>query len=450
MNPAVMIFSVDSALQEVLERSLTSFGLHFDQFREKSALLGQLGMRPYQYVVLDSRAVGEDMDVVSLLRGQGNYRILWVTPAGELGRAADAIRRGADFYLPVPVQDHALAQLWREWGRQDQAGQWHVLPAEAEPADADGKIIGRSEALKRVFAMASRVAVTDSPVLITGETGVGKEQVARTIHRLSDRAHRTFVAVNCGAIPENLIESELFGFRKGAFTGANSDRPGLFEQANGGTFFLDEVGELSPNLQVKLLRVLEEDKIRPLGAGEEIQINVRILAATNRDLFEATQSGKFRLDLFYRLNVIQIHISPLRERREDIPPLIKFFLEKYNDRFRKNVISISRDALFALIHYDYPGNVRELENIIQHGVLLADENVMTRTSLPPQVFQKVQLALEGPKKDETVNLEKAEASLIKQALLRFKGNQSETSRSLGISRSTLWRKIKSYHLESYK
>jgi transcriptional regulator with PAS, ATPase and Fis domain len=203
-------------------------------------------------------------------------------------------------------------------------------------------------------------------------------------------------------------------------------------------------------MQIKLLRVLEEDKIRPLGAGDEVRVNVRILAATNRDLAEDIAQKKFRMDLFYRLNVIAIHVPPLRERPGDIPPLIKFFLHKYNQRFGKNIISITRDALFALLHYDYPGNVRELENIIQHGVILSDGNVIEKTALPPQVFKQSQLALEGSRKERPVSLDQAEEDLIKQALTRFGGNQTETAKSLGISRSTLWRKIKAYQLENFK
>lgn len=444
----VIIFSEDRELKDAVKALLPASRYQCDEIHDKMALLNQLGREDHSLVVLDARAVGSEMDLVSMLRGHGSHRLLWLTPDNGIAGAADAIRRGADFYLTLPLQEAYFRQVIGEWEREEQAGDERWLPS--EPATFGGEIIGRSAALKHVFMLAARVAPTDSPVMITGETGSGKELVARFIHRFSHRAARPFVAVNCGAIPESLLESELFGFRKGAFTGAVADRAGLFEQADGGTFFLDEVGELSPAMQVKLLRVLEEGAIRRLGAGEEIGVDVRILAATNRDLREEVRAGRFREDFYYRINVIHIRVPPLRERREDIPPLIRHFLNKYNERFSRNVVSITRDALFGLTQYDYPGNVRELENIIQHGVLLADENVIGKTSLPPQVFQRVQLAIGGPKSDQVVSMEKAEEDLIKNALLKHDGNQTEAAKSLGISRSTLWRKIKAFGLESFK
>ncbi len=446
----LLVLSEDRALKDELQKGLAPSRYQCDELREKDRLLDQSGAVEYAVIVLDEASVGGDLDLVSLLREQRPHKVLWLSRDGHVASAAEAIRRGADFYLPLPLDSGLWQQLLGEWERHDarEPGH-HALPARlAEFQEAE--VVGQSEAIRRAFLLAARVAPTDSPVLITGETGVGKELVARAVHRLSNRSHKPFVAVNCGAIPETLLESELFGFRKGAFTGATMDRAGLFEQAAGGTFFLDEVGELSPAMQIKLLRVLEEDKIRPLGAGDEVRVNVRILAATNRDLAEDIAQKKFRMDLFYRLNVIAIHVPPLRERPGDIPPLIKFFLHKYNQRFGKNIISITRDALFALLHYDYPGNVRELENIIQHGVILSDGNVIEKTALPPQVFKQSQLALEGSRKERPVSLDQAEEDLIKQALTRFNGNQTETAKSLGISRSTLWRKIKAYQLENFK
>ncbi len=450
MMNKVIIFSEDRTLKDELKKNLGASKYQCDEIREKEQLLDQAGSADYRLIVLDARSVGGDMDLVSLLREQSHNKILWLTPDGSLGTAAEAIRRGADFYLTLPLNPDWFRQVLGEWEREDHQGpgRWAPPPGLLEYREAD--VVGQSEAIKRVFVMAARVAPTDSPVLITGETGVGKELVARAIHRLSDRENKPFVAVNCGAIPEALLESELFGFRKGAFTGAIADRPGLFEQANGGTFLLDEVGELSPAMQVKLLRVLEDGMLRQLGGTEETKVNVRILAATNRDLLEEVQERKFRMDLFYRLNVINIHVPPLRERPDDIPPLIKYFLQKYNKRFNRSIISITRDALFSLMNYDYPGNVRELENIIQHSVLLANNNIIEKTSLPPQVFQRGQLALEGSRKEKPISIDQAEEELIKQALTRFDGNQTETAKSLGISRSTLWRKIKAYKLENFK
>lgn len=446
----VVVFSQDRQLKDQLKSIFQVPKYSFDELREKDLVLDYLSNEYFNYIILDARAVGGDMDLVSILREMGMQKILWLTPEETIGSAADAIRRGSDFYLTLPLKEQFLKQVIGEWETQEQAPQAALAPLAENIEFEEAKFVGRSEKIKHVFLLAARIAPSDSTILITGETGVGKELVARTIHRLSDRSKKPFVAINCGAIPENLLESELFGFKKGAFTGANQDRPGLFQQANGGVFFLDEIGELSPTMQVKLLRVLDENKIRPLGTSEEIPVNVRILAATNRDLVEEVAANRFRMDLLYRLNVVNIIIPPLRERPEDIPPLVKFFLEKYNNRFKKNVISITRDALFGMMQYDYPGNVRELENIIQHGILLSDGNVITKTSLPPRVFQRAQLAIEGSKKDQSVSMDKAEEELIKQALVRFDGNQTSTAKSLGISRSTLWRKIKAYKLENFK
>ncbi len=446
----VMVFSEDRDLKDAFKQSMNPTRYRCDELWDKSALLDQIGLADYSLVVLDAGTVRGDMDLVSMLREGGTYKILWLAPENGMGNAAEAISRGADFYLTLPLQEQLLKSVIAEWKRRETAGEYRWWP-ETEALDLYSEgVIGRSEEVKRVFLMAARVAPTDSSVLITGETGVGKELVARAIHRLSDRAKQTFVAVNCAAIPENLLESELFGVKKGAFTGAVSDRRGLFEQANHGTFLLDEIGELSPGSQVKLLRILEESKVRPLGGSEETPINVRILAATNRDLREAVKNGNFREDLFYRIHVINIHVPALRERPEDIPLLIKHFLEKYNRRFKRSVISITREAIYGLLHYDYPGNIRELESIIQHGVLLSENNVIGKTSLPPQVFQKAQLAIEGPPKEKEVSIQRAEEDLIKQALTQNDGNQTEAAKQLGISRSTLWRKIKTYKLENFK
>ncbi len=450
MTQKVIIFSEDRKLKDTLKENLPVSKYVCDEIRDKEQLLDLAGTYEHPLVILDFRTVGGDMDLVSILQGRQYHRILWLTSQENIANAAEAIRRGADFYLTLPLNEMFLKQLLGEWEQEKSNGKPAFTPLPDKIDFMEGKIIGKSESVKRAFIMAARVAPTDSSIIITGETGVGKELVARAIHRLSHRGNKTFVAVNCGAIPETLLESELFGFRKGAFTGATADRAGLFEQANGGTFFLDEIGELSPALQVKMLRVLEDGKIRPLGSSEEIRVNVRVLAATHRDMNEEVSQGRFRMDLFYRINVVNIHIPPLRERTEDIPSLIRYFLQKYNERFNKNIISITRDALFFLINYDYPGNIRELENIIQHGVLLSDNNVIEKTSLPPQVFQRAQLALEGSRKEQSVNMQQAEEDLIKNALTRFDGNQTETAKSLGISRSTLWRKIKVYKLENFK
>jgi transcriptional regulator with PAS, ATPase and Fis domain len=320
-------------------------------------------------------------------------------------------------------------------------------------------LLGNSAAMRRVTHLASKIAPTDSTVLITGETGTGKELLARAIHELSPRREKPFVAVNTGAIPENLQESELFGHLRGAFTGAVSDRRGLFEEANHGTLFLDEIGDTAPMLQVKLLRVLESREFRAVGASEDKRVDVRIIAATNRDLGALTAAGKFREDLFFRLNVIHIHMPPLRERAEDVEQLLGFFLEHYRHRFHKNLKGFSPEALKLLRGYPYPGNVRELDNIVQRAVLMAEGERIGPADLVsglprplglPAHLEEGALSAGGGLFDGRgfMNVSEVEKELILHTLKKLGGNQSLASKKLGISRSTLWRKMKEHRISA--
>jgi transcriptional regulator with PAS, ATPase and Fis domain len=311
-------------------------------------------------------------------------------------------------------------------------------------------IVGRSRKMRRVLRLVSMVARTESPVLITGESGTGKELVAQSIHLQSRRSGEEFVPVNCGALPETLFESELFGHAKGAFTGAVGDKAGLFEIADSGTLFLDEIGEMPLSTQVKLLRAIEERRIRRVGAGTFRSVDVRIIAATNRDMTAALESGEFRKDLFYRLNVFQIELPPLRERREDIPLLSAYFLEKYNIKLGKKVKGFAPGTQRALLAYSYPGNVRELENAIERAVALTEGERITEFALPPAIAQSPVLMLadggDGYYGDDLTLLE-VEKLHIQRVLAKHGWSASRAARSLGISRSTLWRKIAKYGLK---
>jgi len=316
-------------------------------------------------------------------------------------------------------------------------------------------IAGRSPAIKKLHNLISKVAPTDSTVLLTGETGVGKGVFAEAIHRLSKRAAGPFVSINCSAIPESLLESELFGYKKGSYTGAAADRKGLMEEANKGSIFLDEIGDMSLSLQSKMLHVLENGEVRRIGDNESKKIDVRIITATNKDLWKEIGLGKFREDLFFRINVIRLHIPPLRERREDIPILIRYFLEKYNKEYNKDVIRISDEVLSVLLQYDYPGNVRELENIIKHGIIFSEKNIITKADLPsgmpePALLEAPKAELPGEKqilgeKFETISA--MEKRLILETLQKTNNNHTSSAKKLGISRSTLWRKMKEYGIE---
>jgi transcriptional regulator with PAS, ATPase and Fis domain len=325
--------------------------------------------------------------------------------------------------------------------------------------------------MRRILRLIEKIAPTESTVLVTGESGTGKELVARAIHHLSPRSGRVFLAINAGAFPDTLIESELFGHVRGAFTGADRERRGLFEEASGGTLFLDEVAEMAPHLQVRLLRVLETGEVRPIGSAETRRVDVRVIAATNQDPLAAVKKGALREDLFYRLNVFHIVLPPLRDRREDIPLLAAYFAERKSRDLGKTVTRFARDAQTAIMRYDYPGNVRELEHAIERAVVLADGDTITLEDLPPTMSAAKPLLLptpagglgedgpgtaggagSGPGFDvgypATWSLPEVERAHIERVLADVSGNVTLAARRLGISRTTLWRKMKAHGFRS--
>jgi PAS domain S-box-containing protein len=308
-------------------------------------------------------------------------------------------------------------------------------------------IVSRSPAMLRIFELIPLLARSDSTVLVEGDSGTGKELIARAIHNLGPRSRRPFVAVNCGALPDNLLESELFGYVRGAFTDAKKDKPGRFALAEGGTLLLDEIGDLSPALQVKLLRVLQTRRYEPLGSTASIAANVRIIAATNHDLAEEVRRGRFRQDLYFRLNVVRIHVPDLAERREDVPILVNHFIERFNAIQGRRIKRCTESAMAALMAYPWPGNVRELENAIEHGFVVCAGDAIQRDDLPAHVRDQ------APGEPGAVStspralpLKLAEADLIRQTLLKNDGHRRRTADELGISRNTLWRKMRKYGL----
>jgi two-component system response regulator HydG len=324
----------------------------------------------------------------------------------------------------------------------------NVTPGRSSQSE---QIIGVSDAMKRVLHLVERIGPTESTVLITGESGTGKEKVARFVHLQSKRARDPFVAVNSGAIPETLLESELFGHTRGAFTDARKEKKGLFEMADQGTIFLDEIAEMPLSFQVRLLRVLQDGQIRPVGSESTIQVDVRVIAATNKDLREEMEHGRFRDDLFYRLNVFRIHLPTLRDRKEDIPFLARFFLKNFADRYNRTVGGFSDQTWGYLTNYDWPGNVRELENSIEHAVIVADGPLIAPRDLPLEIVERGLPRL-GEGQDDSIpdglTLEEVEARYIRRAIRHQKGSLTETARSLGISRTTLWRKMRRYGIDS--
>ena len=303
-----------------------------------------------------------------------------------------------------------------------------------------GDLVSRSPAMRKVFEVLPQVAASDSTVLIQGETGTGKELLARAIHNLGPRREKPFVAINCGALPDTLLESELFGYKAGAFTGAEKDKPGRFALAEGGTLLLDEISEVRPALQVRLLRILQERTYEPLGGTQTMKADVRVIAATNRDLATLVRKGMFRQDLFYRINVVMINLPPLRQRREDIPLLVEHFIARFNRVQGKNVSGVSSEVMTFFMAHDYPGNVRELENLVEHAFVLCPEGLIEPRHLPEEFAARV--PGRSPKRGITSSVRAVEAQAIQEALRRNDYNRLAAARELGMHKSTLFRKIK--------
>lgn len=320
-----------------------------------------------------------------------------------------------------------------------------TLRKEVEKSFTFEDIISRNEKMRDIFSILPDVAVSDSTILIEGESGTGKELMANAIHNLSSRRRRPLIIVNCGAIPDNLLESELFGYKAGAFTDAKRDKPGRFAQAHGGTLFLDEIGDVRPALQVSLLRVLQDGSFQPLGGTESVKVNVRILCATNRDLKVLVGEGKFREDLFYRIKVFELSLPPLRERREDIPVLAEHFINRMNGLRGKDISGLSREALAALMHYDWPGNIRELQNAIEHAFILCHGGLIDVRHLP---FPLREAGIGGDGIPAGLTLAEIEARMIKEALARNSGQKLAAARELGIDKTTLWRKLRRMELQA--
>jgi DNA-binding NtrC family response regulator len=368
--------------------------------------------------------------------------VVMLTQFGTIDSAVEATRMGAADYVTKPFH---VAELRTKLGRvvrsieTDQENR--VLREQLRTRPGFGELIGTSQKMNRVYRLVEKVSHHNYPVLVLGESGTGKELVARSIHYLGDRRNKPFVPVDCSALAPTLIESELFGYVKGAFTGANHSKQGLLESAGGGTLFLDEIGDLPVDLQAKLLRALQEHEVKPVGSNERVSISARVIAATHRDLESAVRSGGFRQDLFFRLNVVQIKLPPLRERKNDIPLLVHTFLEKFSDAQGK-VRTISEDAIARLLAYDWPGNVRELENAVERAVALGSGPILHVGDLPSNL--KYDMPAPLPDKDEFLPLEELERRAILRALRESGGDKLRAARLLGIGKTMLYRKLKQY------
>ncbi|HXG04554.1 MAG TPA: sigma-54 dependent transcriptional regulator [Candidatus Binatia bacterium] len=446
MEPArVLVVDDETSILLLLKEALTQWGYQVTTAATATEALELIRTQVFDAALTDIRM--PDMSGLELLKQikaqDESIEVVVMTGYPTIASAVEALKEGAFDYLSKPlILDELRHLMQRLMERRFLRGEVTTLRQRLGEELTVNELIGGSAAMQRVKEIIGKVAVTDSPVLIEGESGTGKELVAAAIHRLSARAKGPFIPVNCSAIPRDLLESEFFGHVRGAFSGAVADAVGLFRGANEGTIFLDEIAELPPELQVKLLRVLQEMQVRPVGSTKAYPVDVRVIAATNRNLEQAMQAGSFRQDLFYRLNVIRIQLPPLRERREDIPALVNHFLRRFSKRFRREVRGISPDALNALMTYDFPGNVRELENLIERAFAMGAREQITLADLPSLAARPLVTPAVATKAVPT--LAEVEKELILRALAVFDNDKEEAARALGISRRTIYRRLKEY------
>jgi len=446
----LLIVEDDAGLRESLQLVLEAEGYEVTCAPDAAAALSALDRAPFDVVLCDYRMPG--MDGLELLphlaRRLPESTLIMMSAHGTGDLAIAAMERGAYDYLTKPFQpSEVLLVIRKAEQRERQRRRSALLEREVQRAASGRPIVAASPPMIALLEMMERAAPYKSTVLLTGESGTGKEVLARAIHAQSPRRAEAFVAVNCGAIPENLLESELFGHTKGAFTGADRARRGLFEEAHGGSLFLDEIGELPLALQVKLLRVLQEEEIRAVGASKPRQVDVRVIAATARDLEAMIAAGTFREDLFYRLNVVPLHVPALRERPLDVPLLVDHFFARSRESLGKPLRSISDEAMAQLAAYRWPGNVRELENVIERAVILADGDAITARELPANLCQPAPFEAEPSGYALKPARKGFEARMIRRALAAADGNRTHAARLLEISHRALLYKLKEYGID---
>ncbi len=453
MTARILVVDDEEIIRESLYYILEKEGHEVEAAKDGLEALTKVEKQPFDIVITDLEM--PEIKGIELLekvqRLTPETFVLIITAYASIETAIAALRKGASDYIIKPLEfDDIIFRINRLLEHRKLEREIKLLRQELHHTYDFEQIIGKSPAMERIFNTVKKVAQTDGTVLITGKSGTGKELIARAIHFNSKRRDNHFVAINTGAIVENLFESELFGHKRGSFTGATSDKEGLFKTASSGSIYLDEISEIPFHLQVKLLRAIEQREVIPVGTNFPVKVDIRIIASTNRDLKKEVEKGKFREDLFYRLNVVEINLPPLAERKEDIPLLAQHFLEKYRIEMKKNIKGIDNQVIQTLLHYNWKGEVRELENIMERAVIFCEDEYITVSDLPE--FISSGLDSNGGEQSKTLKdaVKEFEKIYIRQELERIKFNKEEAAKTLGISVSSLYRKMEELGIDSQK
>ncbi|MDM7926411.1 MAG: sigma-54 dependent transcriptional regulator [bacterium] len=449
----ILLIDDEKSVRTTLALMLQKMGYRVEEASSGTEGIDKFKTRFFDLIITDLKM--EPMDGLAVLREvktlNPSSEVLVMTAYSTVESGVEAIKSGAYDYIQKPFEkDELLLLVGKALEHRNLICEVEQLQNELKEKYKFENIIGNSKEMFEVLGMVSKIAKTDSTVLISGESGTGKELVAKAIHLNSRRKNRAFITINCGAIPENLQESELFGHVRGSFTGAIRDKRGLFQEADGGTLFLDEIGETALSTQVKLLRFLQDGEIRRVGDVDPLNVDVRLIAASNKELPKLIEEGHFREDLFYRLNVIPIHLPALRSRKDDIPLLVNHFLKRFAEKENKNVTAVSTEAMKIFTGYHWPGNVRELENVIERAVILTNHNTLTPEDLPQSLRDTLRRGPDIPDNLGEQTLEEVEKHYILKTLDKYQWNQKQASDTLGISTTTLWRKLKTYGIEPKK
>jgi two-component system response regulator AtoC len=445
----ILVVDDDRNLSKVLKGLLEKASFNVLTAHDVDTAVPIIDERDLDLIITDLKMPGKSgIDLLKLSQERKPYvPVILITAYGTIEAAVAALKKGAYDFITKPFDENELLNVIKKALSEFRKNKELISDYFEKESHFLPDIIGNTPAVQQVLKMVQKIAPTDSTVLITGETGVGKELIAKAIHSTSHRRNQSFVKVNCAAIPENLIESELFGYERGAFTGAVTSKPGRFEIAHEGSIFLDEIGEIPLHLQAKLLNVLQDKAFERLGGVKTVKVDLRIIAATNIDLQDAVRSGKFRSDLFYRLNVVPITIPPLRERKDDLIPLIDYFLKKFSIKYKKNLTDISSEVVAALANYDWPGNVRELENVLERMVVMSETDKLNLDQIPAEISgakPPVEASTFKEKIDDISRI--IEKQMLIDALNKTNQNRTKAAQLLGISRRTLQNKIKEYDL----